>query len=122
MALRKVLIAEDELIVARVLQRILEKQEFEVVQVSDAKSAVEAACAFIPDIIIVDIQLKGKSSGIHAGIEIRKSGLTCPIIFTTGNSYDQTKEEIKEISNCHLLIKPVDTHELVEYLQTIQLA
>jgi DNA-binding response OmpR family regulator len=116
---RKVLVVEDELLVARVLKRVLEQHSFEVIQVSDEENAIRAAQEFIPDIIILDIHLKNKTSGITVGKEIRKRGVLCPIIFTTGNSFEQTKEQIQVIDNCHLFIKPVDTDQLIKYMQNI---
>ncbi len=110
------MIAEDELIVARVMKRALEQSGFEVIQVSDETNAILASSEFCPDLVILDIHLKNKSCGIHTGEEIRRRGIKCPIIFTTGNSYEQTKEQIKEIENCHLFIKPIDTDSIVRYI------
>ena len=116
MAIHKILIAEDELLVAKVLKMILEKKNFEVKHVMDEENAIRIAEEFCPDLIILDVYLKNNSNGINAGKAIRKKGLTCPIIFTTGNSYEQTKENIKNIENSHLFIKPVDVDHLLSYV------
>ena len=115
--IKKVLIAEDELLVARVLKMALEKKQLEVIQVSDEAGAITTATEFRPDLVILDIHLKNKTCGINAGKQIRKNGISCPIIFTTGNSYEQTKEEIKDIANSHLFIKPIDPEQLFKYMQ-----
>jgi DNA-binding response OmpR family regulator len=119
-SIKKILIAEDELIIARVLKRVLEQSGYEVIQVSDENNAVLKAVEFRPDLIILDIHLKQKSSGVHAGRELRKREILCPIVFTTGNSYEQTKAEIKEIKNCHLLIKPIDPAQILSYIKSIE--
>jgi DNA-binding response OmpR family regulator len=116
--IKKILIAEDELIVARVMKRVLEQNGYEVMQVCDEAHAIQASAEFRPDLLILDIHLKNKSSGLLAGKEIRKQGMQCPILFTTGNSYEQTREAIKEIVNCHLFIKPIDTEQIVQFLDT----
>lgn len=115
--IKKVLIAEDELIVARVLKLMLEKKNFQVTHVSEGEQAISVSKELNPDLIILDVYLKNKSSGIKAGEQIRKNGNNSPIVFTTGNSYDQTKDAIKDISNSHLFIKPVDVEQLIRYLE-----
>jgi len=111
------LIAEDELLVARVLKMLLEKKNYVVKHVTDELSVISAATEFKPDLIILDVFLKNNSSGINASKAIRKNDVLCPIIFTTGNSFKQTKEEINEISNSHLFIKPVDVDQLIRYIE-----
>jgi DNA-binding response OmpR family regulator len=114
--IKKILIAEDELLVAKVLIMTLEKRSFKVTHVIDEASAIKMASEFQPDLIILDIHLKNKTNGIKAGKEIRKNGLKCPIIFTTGNSFEQTKLEISDIDNCYLFIKPIDSEQLLKHI------
>ena len=119
MILKRILIAEDELLIAKVMKMILEKNQFTVTHVVDLTNAISVAKEFKPDAIILDIFLKNNISGIDAAKEIRKNGFDGPIIFTTGNSFQETKEEIQEITNASLFIKPVDTESLVTYLETL---
>jgi AmiR/NasT family two-component response regulator len=85
--------------------------------VVDEDAAVELAISFGPDLIIMDVFLKNKTSGLNAGRPIRESKIEKPIIYTTGNSLQQTKESIKEISNSHLFIKPIDASHLIKYIE-----
>lgn len=114
---KKILIAEDELLIAKVIKLFLEKNNFEVKVVNEEKDAIKASFEFKPDLIILDIHLKNKTSGINAGIQIRKNGIDSPIIFTTGNSYEETKKEIKNLENCSLLIKPIDNEQLLKHIE-----
>jgi DNA-binding response OmpR family regulator len=114
----KILIAEDELLISKVLKIILEKNNYTVFQVMDADSAVAAAKELCPDLIILDIYLKNNSSGIEAGETIRKNGYKGPIVFTTGNAYQQTKDELQKIENHHLFIKPVDVDVLLKHINS----
>ncbi|MDP3557213.1 MAG: response regulator [Bacteroidota bacterium] len=118
MAIKKILIAEDEILVGRVLKIVLEQKNFEVIHVVDEESAIAVASDFKPDLLIMDVFLKNKTSGLNAGRQIRKNGIFSPILFTTGNSYDQTKKEILNIENSHLFIKPVDIDQLLKYIET----
>ncbi len=65
------------------------------------------------DEFLLDVFLKNNTCGIDVAQNLREKGENCPIIFTTGNSYDQTKNDIKNISNCQLLIKPIDIDQLL---------
>ncbi len=116
-SIKKILIAEDELLVAKVLKLMLEQKGFEVKHVVDEETVVESAGTFDPDLIIMDVFLKNNTSGLNAGHRIRKSKIEKPIIYTTGNSLQQTKELIKEISNSHLFIKPIDASHLIKYIE-----
>lgn len=113
-SVKKILIAEDELLIAKVLKMQLEKLGFAVENVTDADSAFKRALETKPDIIILDINLKNKSSGIEAGKSIRGAGINTPLIFTTGNSYDATLLQVAEMGNCSLLTKPVEIEFLIE--------
>lgn len=115
--LKKILIAEDELLVAKVLIMALEKRSFKLAHVMDEANAIKTAIEFQPDLIILDVHLKNKTNGIAAGMAIRKNGIKSPIIFTTGNSYEQTNKEISTIENCYLFIKPIDTDQLINYIE-----
>ncbi|HRD38206.1 MAG TPA: response regulator [Bacteroidia bacterium] len=112
--IKKILLAEDELLIAKVLRMQLEKKGFEVNSVTSAPDAESLASTWHPDLIILDVHLKNHTSGIEAGFNIRNSGVDCPIIFTTGNSYESTLKEIENIKNVELLSKPVE----FEYLMT----
>lgn len=111
------MIAEDELLVAKVLKLMLEQRSFEVKHVVDEDAAVMSVAEFSPDLIIMDMFLKNKSNGLNAGKRIRENKIETPIIFTTGNSFQQTKEEIKSLTNSHLFIKPIDVDQLISFIE-----
>ena len=64
--IKKILIAEDELLIAKVLRLQLEKLGFEVANVAEANDAFNMATQFQPDLIIMDVYLKNKTTGIEA--------------------------------------------------------
>jgi DNA-binding response OmpR family regulator len=113
---KKVLIAEDELLIAKVLRMQLEKCGFVVENVIDAESAFNAVKQMEPDVIILDVHLKNNSTGIEAAIKIREIGINTPIIFTTGNSYNDTIKLVEDISFCSVLNKPVDFDSLLNLI------
>lgn len=85
---RKVLIVEDETLVARHLEAILQDLGFEVCEImSTGKDAVIEAAAATPDIIFMDVNLAGEIDGVEAAKQIlEKSDVT--IIFVTAYSDD----------------------------------
>lgn len=110
---KKILIVEDELLIAKVMSMQFEKRGFKVIHVQDADKAVEMAKQMHPDIIIMDVYLQNKTSGIDASVKIREAGINTPIIFTTGNSYLNTVDNVTNISNSKVLSKPIDFEQLL---------
>lgn len=113
---KKILIAEDELLIAKVLRMQFEKLGCIVENIACAGEVVAKANHLQPDVIIMDVFLKEKSSGIEAGKALRANGINTPIIFTTGNSYQETQLLIEGISNVHLLSKPIEFEELLRVI------
>ncbi len=115
--MKKVLIVEDELVIATVLKLQLQHAGYEVANVTTAELAITKTQEFNPDFIVMDIHLKNGGNGIDTARVIRQLQINTPIIFTTGNSYESTKQKLEDITNYHLLIKPVDFVQLEPLLK-----
>jgi CheY-like chemotaxis protein len=112
----KVLIVEDEVIIAWSLRRMLESLESEVVSIAaNADKAVEEARAAAPDLILMDIALKGKKTGIDAAMEIRRFSRV-PIIFLTGNTHLVDDPSITATEAQGMYAKPPTGAQLLEML------
>ena len=114
---KKILIAEDELLIAKVLRMQLEKLGYEVQNVVDSHQAILSTLEFKPDMIILDVFLKNNTTGIDSAIKIRELGFDTPIIFTTGNSYDETIELVSKIKSSMILSKPVEFDHLLQLIE-----
>ncbi|CAN5715559.1 hypothetical protein BH09VER1_BH09VER1_56280 [soil metagenome] len=80
----KILIVEDEAMVALSLKLLLQMHGHEIIGMSDdVASSIAAADANLPDLAFVDIQLARGASGLDVAAELRKRGIIC--IFLTGN-------------------------------------
>jgi DNA-binding response OmpR family regulator len=110
---KKILIAEDELLIAKVLRIQLEKLGFVVQNISSAEQIFDMVKLMQPDIIILDVCLKNKTCGLAAGRKLREVGIITPIIFTTGNSYINTFQQTVDIEYSRVLIKPVEFEQLL---------
>ena len=101
-----ILVVEDESIVAKDIQICLKKLGYEVVGiVASGEDAVEKAKEMEPDLIMMDIMLKGEMSGIDAASIIRKTQ-DIPVIFLTAYTDRDTVDRAKESEPFGYIIKP----------------
>lgn len=115
----KILIIDDETIVALDIKNTLEKYGYSVIGIaSNAMEAIDSAKTSKPNLILMDIMLKGSKDGIEVSSEINKFA-DIPIIFLTAYSDDHTLERAKKVEPYGYLIKPFDNREL---FTTIEMA
>jgi len=108
----RLVIVEDEFIVAFELGTVLESHGHEVCRVvSSGEAALEAACADRPDCVLMDVNIAGAMSGIDAAAEIRKR-LDTEIVFMTGFPGYEIKERVREIRSAAILPKPIEHEQL----------
>lgn len=117
MAKTNVLVIEDESIVSKDIQHSLKKLGYNVVgSASTGEKAIELALDVKPDIVLMDIMLKGKLTGIEAAEEIRKA-LNIPVIYLTAYADEATLEKAKVTQPHGYIIKPfkeIDIHTSIE--------
>jgi CheY-like chemotaxis protein len=91
----KILIAEDEQIVAKNIEKRLTADGYQVVaSVSTGEDAIEKAKLYSPDIILMDIKLKGKIDGIETA-DILRRNFQLPVIFLTSYADEETFQRAK---------------------------
>ena len=111
------MIVEDEIIVAMDLKKYVIGLGYEVVAMaSEAKQAKTLALEKSPDIILMDINIKGEIDGITLASEIRKT-LRIPIIYITAYIDDETIERAVNTNPAAYLVKPFNKQELRATLQ-----
>lgn len=115
----KILIVEDEAIVALELKLTLEFRGYEIVGIaSKADEAVAMALTADPDIILMDVFLKGRHGGIDAAARIRKQR-PVPIVYMTGNTHLRSDERLRETEPAAVLSKPPSPGELLTTLEEV---
>lgn len=108
----KVLIVEDESIVALDIKKALLKLDFEVTQiVSNHIDAIKSVKNKKPTIILMDINLKNSKDGIETAKEIQKIE-NIPIIYLTAYSDENTIERAIKTNPISYLLKPFKREEL----------
>ncbi len=109
---KKILIVEDEVITAMSLQHLLEHWGCgKCEKVSSGKEAIEKAMSEKPDIVLIDINLRGETNGIEAAKQLQ-ARFCVPIIFITGYSDEETIKEAKKIKPVGYFVKPLDFNKL----------
>jgi diguanylate cyclase (GGDEF)-like protein len=112
MAKAKILLVEDEGIVALEIKDRLLKMGYEVVEtLSRGEDTYEAAKEKTPDLILMDIKLKGPVDGIEAASRIR-SELDTPVIYLTAYSNDELVGRAMKTAPFGYIIKPFNETEL----------
>lgn len=113
----RILVVEDEAIIAEGLRLRLTDLGFEVVGIAaTGEDAVRQATAAPPDLVLMDIRLNGDMDGIAAGRQIRAASDT-PIVYLTANSDRPTVERAIGTSPFGYLSKPVRDETLRTTIQ-----
>lgn len=108
----KILIVEDEFIVAKNLENKIAALGYEVVGIySEGEEALKNIPKKKPDIILMDIMLAGKLNGIDAATQIQ-SEFNLPVIFLTAYSSREMLEKAKLAHPFGYILKPYGDREL----------
>ncbi|QTA92463.1 ATP-binding response regulator [Desulfonema magnum] len=108
----RILIVEDEYVIAENMQAKLEKEGYVVCGVAPSgKRAIQKAKTEKPDLVLMDIMLKGPMDGIEAANQIRKR-FNIPIIYLTAFSDKEMLDRAKITEPFGYLLKPFEDREL----------
>ncbi|MBL8944567.1 MAG: response regulator [Myxococcales bacterium] len=108
----RILVIEDERIVARELQQTLISMGYDVpVTVASADEALRVAAELSPDLALMDIRISGPADGIHTANELRRVH-NLPVVFLTAYSDEATLDRAMVSEPFGYLIKPVSDTEL----------
>ncbi|KQT35568.1 Fis family transcriptional regulator [Chryseobacterium sp. Leaf405] len=111
----KILIVEDEFIVANDLKIMLKKAGYQVTGI--ASSVVQARKSIAekkPDWVLLDIMLKGDLTGIDLAWELREINL--PFLYISANTNQTTLEAVKETQPYGFMVKPFRERDLIVML------
>jgi signal transduction histidine kinase len=107
-----ILIVEDELLIAKNLSHKLEKLGYEVADiVSSGCDAIQRAGELKPDLILMDIVIKGEIDGIEAAAKIHQT-LDIPVIYTTAYADEETLQRAAVTGSYGYVLKPFKEREL----------
>ncbi len=112
MSLARILVVEDEGIIAQDIQSTLEKLGYEVPAIAVVgEEAIEKATELRPDLVLMDIVLWGGMDGVEAATRIRDE-LRIPVIYLTAHSDSATLQRAKVTGPYGYIVKPLVEREL----------
>jgi len=116
----KIMIVEDDLISAAYLKKLCKENDFEVCAMADnAKEALVLVKEHNPNLILMDIMIKGSVSGCELSMKIRSFDKEVEIIFLTAYSSDEMIEYALDAKAYSYLLKP---YRDIEIVSTIKMA
>jgi signal transduction histidine kinase len=102
----RILVVEDERIVARDLAGALAELGYQVpATVATGEDAIEQVRGLLPDVVLMDVRLSGAIDGIEAASAVREEH-DIPVIFLTAHSDDETLRRAMETEPVGYLVKP----------------
>lgn len=108
----KILIVEDERIVAKDLQVRLSRLGYPAIaSTTSGEAALRYVETFLPQLVLMDIRLEGLMDGIEAAERIQERFQT-PVVYMTAHADEQTFERAKYTRPCGYLTKPYSDLEL----------
>lgn len=117
MSQARILVVEDEAIVARDIAAQLDMLGYAVVgRVARGEDAVTQALALRPDLVLMDIQLAGEMDGISAAQVLREQ-VPIPVVFLTAFASDETLQRAKRVQPYGYILKPFSERELRTVLE-----
>ena len=113
----KILVVEDEKIVALDINNVLDKLGYEVpALVASGDEAIEAVKRTKPDLVLMDIVLRGNTDGIEAAEMIRHRYGT-PLVFLTAYADEKILRRVKHIEPFGYILKPFQEKELYSTIE-----
>ncbi len=114
----KIMIIEDEAIIAKDIENILLNYGYEIAgNFTCAEDAISSVHSMKPDLILMDVVLKGDIDGIEAS-NIIKQKTNVPIIFITAYADEITLGRIKNTGPHGYFLKPFEEKELQTWIET----
>ena len=114
----KILIIEDEIVLANTLQTLLERKGFETEAVYDGETGRQCAELGIYDLLILDVMMP-KLNGYEVAREVRARRCSTPILMLTAKSGIEDRIEGLNAGADYYLTKPFDSRELLACIHAI---
>lgn len=116
---QRIIVIDDEVLIAETVAEILNDQGFEATPVSDGAAAIELAKDLRPDIVLSDVIMPGLN-GIEAGIRIREIVPHCRLILFSGQAatVDLLAKARQQGHRFDILAKPIKPEQLIAVIRS----
>lgn len=118
---KKILIADDELSVAKMLGKGLQAHGYQVMTAVDGVQAVKLAHQARPDLILLDIKMPGQNGyTVFKNLKMSTHTMLIPIIFMSALPWEQVEEATGGLRAQDFIHKPFHSQEVVAKLREIR--
>lgn len=109
----RILIVEDELIIANDLKEILEEKNYQVINIASSfNQAIKVLEKDSVDLALLDIQISGDKDGVNLGHELREK-FKLPFVYISSHTDHATLEKVKATNPYGFLVKPFEDEDVV---------
>lgn len=116
---KRIIIVEDEGIVAMDISKCLTSMGYEVAFIADSgEKLLEKIESEPADLILMDVELKGAINGIETAIRVREKN-NIPIVFLTAFEDEATLERINKLRYGGYIVKPFEDDNLKNTIEEI---
>lgn len=114
---KKILLVEDSRLTKTLVTNLLQDYGYEVETASESEEAIRKACqTFLPNLILMDIELKGNVDGIETAKKIIKLR-DVPVVFLTANTSSEIINKIKNIKAYGYIVKGTDKQAMISTIE-----
>jgi len=115
--MKKVLIAEDDVLISEELNDILINAGYEVVGIAeDFETAVEIIDSTPPEIALLDINMDGKEQGFDIAHYLNQT-ISIPFIFISSYSDSKTLQQAGDLVPCSYITKPFSKEQVISAIK-----
>jgi CheY-like chemotaxis protein len=115
---KSILVVDDSNLNRQVLVDFLQTKDFEILEAIDGKQGIEFIQKYKPDVVLLDL-IMPVMDGFETMENLRKMGISIPIIVITAYIKENTYVRCKELGAAGFLNKPVRMHELYNIISGI---
>jgi AmiR/NasT family two-component response regulator len=116
---KSVLVVEDEFLIASLISDMVTDIGMSVCGIAgSADMAIRMAAQHKPDVVLMDVRLRGKLDGVDAAIAIHHQ-LGSPVVFITGSGEPANIARINTDHPAAILIKPITFEQLTDTLEKV---
>lgn len=118
----RIMLVEDEALTVMLMEMMLSRQGHkEIHAFASGEEALASVETLRPDLILMDIMLAGKMTGIETTINIKRK-YQCPVIFTTGYNDKEMRRQAVQSGAAAYLLKPIKAPDLLDAISRLEKA
>ena len=115
----KILIADDEPYVSRVLRLVLQKEGYQVTCVNNGKEALDVYAEMSPDVVVTDVKMPHVTGReLVETIRTIDGNDKTPVVVMTSTLESENRDWVHDVGNISFLGKPVSPRDLVRVINS----